>query len=269
MQKNICCLFTCFNRKDKTISTIKTLMNQYNNINFVIVDDKSTDGTYESIKDIDNITIIRTKGNCYYTKSMRIGMNYIRKNNIIFDYLLLINDDVLFYDDIINKLLRFNNNNNCVIIGSTIDDDNKLSYGGILYNKNCTYNFERVGADYKYDVDTFNCNCVLIPYKVFINNEIIDKHYSHGFGDFDYGLQLKKNNVKLLMFDKYVGVCNRNDIRGTYLDNSLSLIKRLRLKHHPKGLPFKEYFYFCKKNFGLKRAVIDNYIILKNAIKMR
>ena len=49
-------IFTCFNRREKTLQCIKSLSGGNKDIAFqyVIVDDNSTDGTYEALEEIQS-----------------------------------------------------------------------------------------------------------------------------------------------------------------------------------------------------------------------
>lgn len=41
-------------------------------------------------------------------------------------------------------------------------------------------------------VDTFNANCVLLPFGTFKRQLVIDSHYMHILGEFNYGLEMKR-----------------------------------------------------------------------------
>ena len=266
MKEKVLVMFCFFNRKEKTLNAVNKLNEQYKNIEFLAIDDMSTDETANELKKIKNVTVITTKGNCFYTGAMRYGMKYLKNNNLKYDYLLLINDDVNFYDGFLKKMIH-KCNKNCVLVGATSDDNGNLSYGGAIFNLPYSSDFYMKGPEYKEKLDSFNGNCVLVPYNYFLNTDIMDKHYTHYSGDFDYGLMLKRNGYNIYMYDEYVGICNPNDTKNTYLDKNLSLWKRLKLKHKPKGLPFKEFFYYNYKNFGLRMAIKMNYIVYKNMLK--
>ena len=92
--------------------------------------------------------------------------------------------------------------------------------------------------------------------KLFEKTGTMDNNYIHSLGDFDYGLSLKKNGAKLYSSDVCVGVCKRNSTKGTWLDKTLSLKKRILLKETVKGAPAKQWFYFLKKNFGMTKALV-------------
>ena len=142
-------LFTCFNRKDKTEKCINSLVNNKDfDLEFIIVDDGSTDGTkemFKSLQDEVKLTVLDSGGDAYYSGGMRIGMEYIKNNEgVDFNYVLLVNDDVLFCDDCIDKLVQQNQKQGkSVTIGATCDSKNQLTYGLIQYTEGIRYNRAR------------------------------------------------------------------------------------------------------------------------------
>lgn len=257
-------ILTCFNRKEKTEKCIKDIItkNPEFKIKFVVADDNSNDGTIEMLENnayIDDIKIIKGNGNMYYSGGMRACMDYlINSKDKDIDYLLMVNDDVEFNDGflelLINKSIKTNNS---IIVGATSDRYGELSYGAIKCKTEKNLKFDKVSIfDKDLECDTFNANCVLLPYSIFLNNNIFDKFYIHSLGDFDYGLSLSKRGYKILTSNEYVGVCiNDNKAQNTWNDTNLSIIKRIILKEKPKGAPIKQWFYFLKKNFGIYTAI--------------
>ena len=255
-------VFTCFNRKEKTFQCVKCLIERNKEISFdfVIVDDGSTDGTIEALEAsayAESIHVIKTKGNCYYSGGMHQGMKYILERSEASDYLLMVNDDVNFYEDAIVKLVeQSRKRDQNVIVGVTCSDTYEQTYGAVKYNGGFSVRYRAVKLGETIECDTFNANCVLIPYHLFEKTGAMDNHYIHSLGDFDYGLSLKCSGAKIYSSEHFVGVCNRNSIKGTWLDKSLSIKKRLQLKETIKGAPVKQWFYFLKKNFGLAKALV-------------
>ena len=257
----ILAVFTCFNRKDKTKECIYTITkgNPNCDFTFVVVDDGSTDGTYEMLNVMQkqyDIHCIRGNGNLYYSGGMRTAMSYIIENKIKqFDYLLMMNDDVLFYPNSIEQILEESRlKANAVIVGTTQGSDGKLSYGAIKYIKGLHYKKCDI-SESDINVDTFNANCVLVPFKIFLEIGTIDNMYTHSLGDFDYGLAIKKKGYKLYPSTQYVGLCDNNSLSGTWQDTSLTMRQRIKKKESVKGAPTKQWFYFLKKNFGLCIAI--------------
>lgn len=255
-------VLTCFNRKEKTLECVRRLVegNPEIEFDFVIVDDGSTDGTEEELKKMEyaeTIHVIRSSGNCYYSGGMHIGMKYILHRTEKSGYLLMVNDDVKFARNSIQQLIQQSQvRKNAVIVGATCDDTGKQSYGAILYTSQYSVKYRMVKAGESVACDTFNANCVLIPYQYFEKAGAMDANYIHSLGDFDYGLCLKRAGAEIFISEEFVGVCNKNSIKGTWLDRSLSRRKRLSLKEAPKGAPAKQWFYFLNKNFGVCKAVV-------------
>lgn len=255
-------IFTCFNRKEKTLGCVERLVegNKAIDFQFVIVDDGSTDGTEEALHTCrysSMLEILTTEGNCYYSGGMHLGMEQILQKRDKADYLLMVNDDVQFYDGSIERLVQQSiKKEDAVIVGTTCDDDGNQTYGAVLYNGGFSVRYRTVKRTENVLCDTFNANCVLIPYHLFEKAGSMDSQYIHSLGDFDYGLSLKRNGARIYSSENFVGVCNRNSVKGTWLDKSLPLKKRLKLKESPKGAPARQWFYFLKKNFGISKAVV-------------
>lgn len=258
----ITAILTCFNRKEKTLDCVNRLIEGNKNIefSFIVVDDGSTDGTEKALKESlysNLVEIINTAGNCYYSGGMRLGMQYALQSGRKADYLLMVNDDVHFFDAAIENLVKQSQQKmDEVIVGVTCDEKRQQTYGAVKYLGGFSVRYRTVKLGETIECDTFNANCVLIPYKYFEKTGAMDEHYIHSLGDFDYGLSLKENGAKIYSSDHYVGICNRNSIKGTWLDKSLPLKKRIALKETIKGAPAKQWFYFLKKNFGIGKAMV-------------
>ncbi len=258
-------VLTCFNRCEKTVSCVQRLIsgNPTVTFKFIIVDDHSTDETVEKLQILSqkyDITVLSGTGGLFYSGGMRLGMKYVLERDNKAEYLLMVNDDVEFFAHSIEKLiLRSIELNDAVIAGATCDTKGNLTYGAIQYVKKNTIKYRTIGPQETEALcDTFNANCVLIPYQKFLKAGIMDEKYQHSLGDFDYGLQLKKQGNPIYSSAEYIGVCECDSIEGTWRDQKLSIWKRLKLKEQPKGAPLRHWCYFLKKNFGLKNALVHS-----------
>lgn len=260
--KKVLGLMTCFNRKEKTKNAIETLRSGNPNLefSFLVVDDNSTDGTKQEIEKIVGVEVISGNGSLFYSGGMRIAIEHAKKRQEVYDYCLLFNDDVDFADGAIEYLTE----KDCTVIwvGPTCDENNQLSYGGIIKTSSWRPNPEIVKADTAEGrkCDTFNANCVLIPWDIFKNLDNIDSAYTHSMGDFDYGFSAVRKGYEIRVSEKYVGVCVDNPVQNSWRNTEFSRKKRLSMKESPKGLPRKEWFHYLNKNYHLFTAVVYSLI---------
>lgn len=262
-------ILTCFNRKEKTIKCLDSIMSNNKNldITFVVVDDASTDGTSEAIKEkFANADVVAGSGSLFWNGGMHVGMEHALKNYTDANLYVLINDDVEFDANIFDEMaqkIKENTGKDAkaqVLVGATRSDEGTLSYGGIKYAGGKSIKLRFVGPDEEDTVcDTFNANCVFLTREVFLKAKSTDPAYSHSMGDFDYGFTIKRLGYKIKVFNKFVGSCNDNPTDNTWQDRKLSRIKRIKLKEGRKGLPFKDWFRYLRKNFGLDVAIVRSF----------
>lgn len=266
----VCVMLTCFNRKDKTLNCIKSLISGNKcQVDFIVVDDGSTDCTGAALEDLakelyerdsehSSIEVITTPGGLFYSGGMRRAMEaakarYSSDVGNAPDFFILANDDVEFDGGVLDGLADAPAG--IVIVGAMRDDSGKCSYGGIKYYSGIHY--RQIGPDAEdRGCDTFNANFVAVPKEIFKAVPIIDPVYVHSLGDFDYGLQIKKAGYRIEVTDHFVGTCNNNPLTGTWNDRNLGRIERIKRKESVKGAPAKQWFHFLKKNFGIGYACV-------------
>lgn len=255
-------LMTCYNRKEKTVRALNNLIqgNPEIEFSFIVADDKSTDGTFEELQKIPNVNIIRGNGSLFYSGGMRLAIEEARKEGGQYDYCLLFNDDVKFLEASIEGLCK--KDNSVIWVGSTSDEKGLLSYGGIVKLSKWRPKTEIVMAETQEGrvCDTFNANCVLIPWKIFRKLDNIDPIFTHSMGDFDYGFSAGKKGFVIKVSDKFVGECPDNPVGVSWRNTELSRMERIRRKESPKGLPAKEWFHYLNKNYNILTAVVYSAI---------
>jgi len=256
-------LITCFNRKDITLNCLKKLTKQINiqDIEMIIyvVDDNSCDGTYRAIKDsYPEVILLNGCGNLFWNGGMRMAYDKAKLKR--FDYYLWLNDDTQLSSHAISTLFDCAKNynstygNQAIIIGSTSDTiKSKTTYGGLVRKSNWQKTkFNVVPATTQPQLcDTMNGNCVLIPSVIANALGNMERKFSHGMGDIDYGLRARKLGYDILIAPNYVGHCERNNIKGSFEDSSLPLKKRIQLILSPKGLPLKTWIIFTRRHAGV------------------
>ncbi len=273
MQYKVLGLFTCYNRCEKTRRCLESLSQDIGvNWKFIAVNDNSTDGTEEFLKNKKEVMMLQGNGNLYYSGGMRLAIKNAKeelsKNK--YDFVLFMNDDVDFYCDAVSRLIAYLGDEQAIMVGATENKNGEYTYGGVVKKSNWRPKYEyAMSKGSKVRCDTFNANCVLIPSKIFLALDNIDPSYVHAFGDYDYGFAASKRGIKIYVSNFFVGICeNDHPKKNTWLDPELPRKKRLELKETALGNPRRIWFYFLKKNYSLVCAIlytVNDYmkIILK------
>jgi GT2 family glycosyltransferase len=269
---NIAFLITCHNRKKKTIKCLDSLFNQkyIGNIKFKVflVDDKSNDGTNEAIKTLfPLVKIIKGNGNLFWAGGTNLAWKKALKDKKKYDYFILLNDDVFLFNKALNMIsqaIQSSNINNkskkFIISFPTCSKNKKRTTGGINFIDNLfSCKFVPTLVFRKSELikcDTFNGNCLLVPYDVVKKIGILDKYYRHRFADHDYGLNALTKGVQNFFYNDYIGIC---ELGITKID------KKYKYKE------YKEWFYFLKKNTSwwiTKYMKFTLSIIIKNIFRI-
>lgn len=262
MKTKVLGLMTCYNRKEKTVRALRNLIqgNPEIDFTFIVADDGSTDGSYEELQKMPEVITLRGNGSLFYSGGMRLAIGEAKMAKAAYDYCLLFNDDVDFVRSAIENLCR--KDDSCIWVGPTSDEQGNLSYGGVVKTSGWRPKTEIVMADSKDGraCDTFNANCVLIPWKIFEKLDNIDEVYTHSMGDFDYGFSARKKGFEIRVSDAFVGACPDNPVQSSWRNTEFSMKERLKRKESPKGLPGKEWFHYLNKNYNLLTAVIYSVI---------
>lgn len=248
-------ILTCFNRKEKTLQCLRSLFQVLPNCTVFLVDDASTDGTKEAIKEMfPNVNIIQGNGNLFWSRGMYTAWKEAIKGN--FDYYLWLNDDIKLYTFFFDELMSCMSlgNNNCIISGLIENfEKNQILYGGSDANKQLIQPNEKLQ-----EITFMNGNVVLVPQSVVKKIGIIDPVYHHDLGDVDYGLRAIENGIKVYATRKPIAAGYSNDFCRVRKWNT-TLKKRFQKLYSPLGSNPRINFYFRKKHFGFINACV--YII--------
>lgn len=260
-------LLTVYNRKDTTIKSLSSLFESiYNlkeslNYDVYMVDDGSTDGTSEAVKNkFPNIKIIKSPGNLYWSRGMNLAWKTaIESDN--YDYFLWFNDDAILFDyglqELVDIASNLSYNHGIIISGAFKDNDNNVSYGG----RNKYGNLMKPNGTVQ-EITYMNGNLVFISQSVVDKIGIIDKIFHHGYGDYDYGLRAINHNIIPLLTTKYIGLTNRHDFSiPPYYSYKNSIYKRFKIFYSPKFSPITSY-KFDKRYKGV--IVASVFFIIKH-----
>lgn len=257
----ISAVMTCHNRSETTETCLQSLATQSLptevSLSVFMVDDGSTDDTAARARSVfPEVNIIQGNGTLFWCGGMRKAWASAARSAP--DYYLLLNDDTNLYPDAIGRLLEICRMTECraIAVGSTCDPvTGAWTYGGIgpkIMNPHLA----------AFDCQTMNANCVLVPQGIYQTIGGLYHRYTHSMGDLDYGYMARRNGFLVLETSSFVGTCTQNTKDGTWEDRKLDRLSRFRKLIGPKGLPWKEWFFFTRRNAGNRwiRYFISPYI---------
>ncbi len=227
-----------FNDVENIEKTINSVFSQtYSNIEYIIIDGASKDGTVDIIKKYsDKLFFWSSEPDAGLYDAMNKGINKARG-----DYVCFLNSgDLFFEENTIEKMFSSTKNNEVdIFYGETVIIDSK----GTVKGK------RRLSAPKQMNWKSFK-NGMLVSHQAFIpalkKVPKYDLKYKYS-GDFDWCIKIMKNSKK---------IHNTNQILIRYLDGGLTkqrLIKSL-----------KERFRIMSKYYGFFPTV---FVHIRNGIK--
>ncbi len=228
------------NRKELTIKYINCLLGQtYKDIEIIIVDDGSIDGTKEAIESLNkNIHIIVGDGNLWWTGATRLGVQYAKNKAKKGDYILIQNDDTYFNEAFISDLVSLSEKYNRMIIGSTVKeyDSKKIVYNSckLINNGYRPVVLENVKNEI-IDTDTISGRGVIVPIEVFNSIDNYSKLLPHYGADYEFILRAKRKGFKIGM--------SRDIVTYSTKSNSLGLSGTIKAKKKNSFKDFIDLFF--------------------------
>lgn len=260
MNSSTAILLTCFNRKEKTLACLRSLysarMPEGFSAEVFLVDDGSTDGTANAIKEFDpKINIIQGSGDLYWAGGMKLAFREAKRHNN-YDLYLLLNDDVELKSDFILDLLETRNycrnkhGKGGIYSSSTFDKTtDEISYGGNVLIKgidNPTYEL-LTPTDIPQVCHLTNANILLVEKEVIDKIGFFDDVFIHGVADYDFSLRAFKAGFPVYITARAGGYCENDHEHN--LSTSKSLKKRVQYLYSPTGLAYKEYLFYIRRHF--------------------
>ena len=222
----------------------------------VVVDNNSTDGSYEKLSNLSNnkISVIKTNENKGYSYGNNYGIKYLSENSDI-DYIIISNPDIIVEEKVIKKLQKDMDNNNeisviCPVINQleeqirgwrlpTIKDE-------ILQNINYVQRKVKQGLNYSEDKYKGQLTKVdVVPGCFFM----IRKDVMNLIGNFD-------ESTFLYYEENILGQKLKNIGKKSFVDNEVSVI-------HDLSVSVNKSFNSIKKYKMLKQSqkyFVKNYL---------
>jgi GT2 family glycosyltransferase len=277
-------LMTCFNRREMTLRCLDALFAQDLSdcvIDVFVVDDASTDGTYDAIaKRFSKVRLFSGTGDLFWNRGMHMAFGFALAED--FDYYLWLNDDTFLFNDAISRMLKTaremrHQGIEPIIVGNTLNPDTKkLSYGGIVIEQRIgksAFRMAQPNPDRAEACDTMNGNCTLIPRGVAQRIGNLDNAFHHNLGDVDYGLRAKAQGFAIYMAPGFVAECRNDPDTGTWRDSNAGFRRRWAHLNSPKGCPWPEWPLFAKRHLGplwfLYAVSPFAKVILQSALKAK
>lgn len=228
------------NRKDLLIKCLDSLSKQtYSDIEIVVIDDGSTDGTKEILRGKD-VTLLEGDGNLWWSGAMRMGVDFVLPKSKGTDFVLIQNDDTYMATDYIEKLVKGSESNGRMILGTPVRD---LENNELIYNSHRIVHgsFRPVVVDSKEDIistETLSGRGVLIPIEVFNRGRNFSKLFPQYAADYDFFCKAKKHGFKIGVYSK---------VETISTNNKPNLSKRMKSQDR---ISFKDFFqlYFSRRS---------------------
>lgn len=243
VELSVIILLLNYNRFDDTVACIESLNKiTYNNFKILLIDNNSTDKSYEKFIDrFTDLEVIQTGKNLGYTGGINFGFRIAIERKS--DYILVLNNDTIVEPEFLKELVSgISNEENAAAIGGTIlceHDRKKIWYApgklvpwrglAVHTNKDKNYNFSHS----KVEETTFITGCMILFRTVFLT---------------DVGLE----DERFFM----------------YLDDielSARILRKYRLLYAPKAIIYHKVLEEKESPFKLYYSVRNRFLLINLA----
>jgi GT2 family glycosyltransferase len=194
------------NRKQFTRDCLISLHNQTRSADhIIIVDDGSTDGTKELLRDeFPDVKVLNGDGNLFWTAAINLGVQ--EALDLGSDHVLTLNDDTVASPDFVEKMLTAASKAPDCLLGALDIDHNtrKAYYGGEIIDwkwgssKFLLDLLKEEEQNGLHEVSLFPARGLLIPRSVFETIGLFEQNQlPHYMADYDFTLQARKKGFKI------------------------------------------------------------------------
>ncbi len=266
-------VMTTFNRINYCIECIKSIYNQsYKDYEIILVDDNSSDGTFNKISKIfPEVILLKGTGDLWWAGATNMACDYALKKEA--QIVLTLNDDLILDKDYLKVMFEAYKKEPNSLIGSlsiSYEKTPKLLFAGVISHSYWTARTEKRGDYFK--PYSFNNKGLLptvflpgrgtlIPKKVFKAIGLFDYHnFPQYYADHDFSIRAQRNGFDLyvnqdaIIYSRFENTGIGNLPQGETLfrfiksfftfksPNYLPILFKFSLKHHPLKLYLPLYF---------------------------
>ena len=235
VKKKIAAVIVTYNRKEKLKECVEAILSQkYPIYKIFIIDNASTDGTYDYISEILNnhieIEYIKMRENLGGSGGFHIGFE--KAVNSKPDYIWACDDDAINEDDTLYKLMSFalKNKKGCytanIIVNNKSVFHNKSEY---FFNKDCS------------EIDQVGFGSFIVPINAVEKVGIPRGDLFIYYDDTEYCIRLRSKGYKIYCVTKAFVMHPQNFISQNY--KNLFNLKKIHFFNTPN---FREYY--CYRN---------------------
>ena len=220
------------NRRDITLQCLRSLSRIDRtglDIHIIVVDDGSTDGTGDAIRDqFPDVQVIRGDGNLWYTAGTNLGIKAALGRNP--DFILCFNDDSIFDEKAVRALVECAERNPGSVVGALLllwDQPHRIFQvapiwrtfrGGWQHRSQQTV--WTVPSE-EFSVEMIVGNCVLYPKKAFDIFGLPDPKISAQYGDAEFTTRIRRAEWNLLIEPRARVFCKPNDLSRSVFSRGL------------------------------------------------
>ena len=246
-KRTVAVLVTVYNRKEITLRGLSSLfasasaLGEEYNIDVFLVDDGSTDGTYETVRaQYPHVHAYKENGSLYWTRGMQLAWEKAVEH-ADYDYFLWFNDDGELFAEALSMMFETaaRNREACVVTGAFMGSDGEPTYVGMDRDEQSIVPDGTIR-----NVTIMFGNLVLIPREVYKAVGTMSKIYTHGGGDNDYGFRVQKKGYEILQTPVYIGVVDGHDEQPFLKERTF--VDRWKGLHSPKFNPWPIFSYLYK-----------------------
>lgn len=200
------CVVPVHNRRRMTARFIQLINGQtYPQLQLIVVDDGSTDGTSELLAQHagNTLVVLKGDGSLWWGGAMRLGMKYVLSIANPDDFLLMINDDVYIEPEYVDHLVGESLLSERAVIGSLQCSDQVKHGIGSGYHINYWSMRVTPSTESSGSVDCLPGRGTLFPMEAVRRSGLVYAGiFPHYFGDIEYSARVKEKGWLLKVSQK-------------------------------------------------------------------